>query len=48
MSGSDSPKSWLSRKAVWLLPAVLVLAVLFALLILSDGGVLLALGYKSF
>jgi hypothetical protein len=38
----------LSRKAVWLLPALLVLVVLIALLVLTDGGFLSALGYKSF
>ena len=48
MSRSDYSKSWLRRKAIWLLPALLVLVILTALLVLSDGGVLSALRYKAF
>jgi hypothetical protein len=45
---SDPRKARLSRKLVWLLPAFVVLAVLIVLLVLSEGGFLSALGYKSF
>lgn len=48
MSASESRKPGRSRRAVWFLPALLVLLLLAALLIVSDGSVLSALGYKSF
>jgi hypothetical protein len=48
MPGSETRKPVRSRRAVWLLPALLILLLLVALLVLVDGGVLSALGYKSF
>jgi len=48
MPASESRKPGRSRRAVWLLPAFLILLLLVALLILSDGNALSALGYKSF
>jgi hypothetical protein len=41
-------RKWFFRRAVWLLPALLVVVVLIALLVLTDGSLLSAIGYKSF
>jgi hypothetical protein len=48
MSGSESRKPARFLRAVWFLPALLILLFLVALLILVDGGGLSMLGYKSF
>ncbi len=49
MSVSEEvPRRRRYRLGLWLLPAALVLLVLLILLVLSDGGVLSALGYRSF
>ena len=48
MPASESRRLGRSRRAVWLLPALLVLLLLAALLLVSEGSVLSGLGYKSF
>jgi hypothetical protein len=48
MPGTEAPKTGRSRRAIWFLPALLVLLLLVALLILIDSGGLSVLGYRSF
>lgn len=48
MPASESSKRGHSRRAVWFLPALIILLILVALLIIVDNGGLSVLGYKSF
>ena len=48
MPEEESRKPARFRRAVWFLPALLILLFLLVLLILVDGGGLSMLGYKSF
>jgi hypothetical protein len=48
MSASESPKPDRARRAVWFLPALVILLILVVLLIIVDGAGLSILHYKSF